>query len=97
MYKFLQHKKTNSLQIDKVTKCTYFTKVLGCGQFLPPLTKIPANGIMWSSYDFMQCERSPDTISVSFHKIFNLTFKHDNKIIAKEIIIICKLKMFLKF
>ena len=38
---------------------------------------------MSSSYDFMQCERSPDTISVSIHNI-HLSFKHDNKIIEKK-------------
>ena len=77
---YFNTRKQISLQIDKVSKCTYF---FGCGQFLKQLTKIPANDIMWLSYDCMQCERSPDTISVSFHNIhFNFTFKHDNKIIA---------------
>ena len=94
----LNTRKQISLQIDRVAKCTYFTRVFGCGQFLTQLTKIPVNDIMWSSYYFMQCERSPDTISVSIHNIhFNFIFKHDNKIIAKKIIIICKFKMFLKF
>ena len=82
---YFNTRKQISLQIDKVAKCTYFTRVFGCGHFLTQLTKIPANDIMWSSYDFMQCERSPDTISVSIHNIyFNFTFKHDNKIVAKK-------------
>ena len=59
--------------------------------------KIPANDIMWSSYDFMQCKRSPDTISASIHNIhFNFTIKHHNKIVAKKIIIICKFNIFFK-
>ena len=63
----------------------YFTSVFGCGQFLTQLTKISANDIMGSSYDFIQCERSPDTISVSTRNIhFNFTFKHDNNIVAKK-------------
>ena len=70
MYKLLQHKKTNSLQIDIVAKHTYFTRVVGCGKFLTQLTKIPANDIMWSSCDFMQCERNPDTTSVSIQHSF---------------------------
>ena len=73
------------MHIDKVAKHTYFTRDFGFGQFLTQLTKIPANDIMWSSYDLLQCERSPDTISVSIHNIhFNFTFKHDNKIDAKK-------------
>ena len=97
---YFNTRKQISLQIDKVAKCTYFTGVFGCGQFLTQLTKIPANDIRWSSYDFMQCKRSPDIISVSIYNIhFNFTFKHDNKIVAKnkQVIIICKFKMFLKF
>ena len=85
------------MQIGKVPKRTYFTRVFGCGQFLIQLTKFSANDIMWSSYDFMQCNKSPDTISVSIHNIhFNFTFKHYNKIIAKKKkkIIILKLKLF---
>ena len=40
---------------------------------------------MSSPYDFIQCERSPDTISVSIHNIhFHFTFKHDNKIVEKK-------------
>ena len=82
---YFNTRKQISLQIDKVAKCTYFTRVFGCGQFLTQLTKNPANDIMWSSYDFMQCKRSPDTISVSIHNIhFKFTFKHDNKIVAKK-------------
>ena len=104
LFLFLQHinyfntRKQISLQIDKVARCTYFTRVFGCGQFFTQLTKIPANNIMSSSYDFMQSGRSPDTISVSIHNIhFSFTFKHDNKIIEKKIIIIYKFIMFLKF
>ena len=68
------------LQIGNISKHTYFTRVFGCGQFLTQLTKISANDIMWSSYDFMQCKKSPDTISLSIHNIhFNFTFKHDYK------------------
>ena len=97
VYKLLNTRKQISLQIDKVAKCTYFT-YFWLWTILTQLTKIPANDIMWSSYDFMQCKRNSDTISVSIHNIhFNFTLKHDSKIVAKKIIIICKLKMFLKF
>ena len=91
LFSFLQYindfntRKQISLQIEKVAKRTYFTRVFGCGQLLTQLTKIPANNIISSSYDFMQCKRSPDTISVSIHNIhFNFTFKHGNKIIEKK-------------
>ena len=67
------------------------------GNFLPQLIKILANVIMWSSYDFMQCERSPDTISVSIHNIhINFTFKQYNKIIAKKKNHNLQIKNFLK-
>ena len=83
---YFNTRKQISSQIDKVAKCTYFTRGFGCGQFLTQLTKIPVRDIMLSPYDFMQCQRNPDTISVSIHNIhFNFTFKHDNKIIAKKL------------
>ena len=93
---YFNTRKQISLQIDKVAKHTYFTRAFGCGQFLTQLTKITANNIMPSSCDFMQCEGSPDSISVNIHSIhFNLIFKYDNKIVEKRIMIICKIKMFL--
>ena len=80
IYKLLQHKKTDLFAILPTCKCTYFTTSFGCGQFSMQLTKIAANNIMSSSYDFMQCDRSPHTISVSVHNI-QFSFKHDNKIL----------------
>ena len=38
---------------------------------------------MSSSYDFIQCERSQDTISVSIHNI-HFSFKCDNKIVEEK-------------
>ena len=96
---YFNTRKQISLQIDKVAKHTYFTRGFGCRQFLTQLTKFQqtSNDIMWSSYDFMQCKRSPDTISVHIHNIhFNFTFKHDNKIVARKIILICKFNILLK-
>ena len=80
---YFNTRKQISLQYYQLAKCIYFTRAFGCGQFLAQLTKIPANNIMLSSYDFMQCERSPDTISVSLHNI-HFIFKGDNKIIEKK-------------
>ena len=77
---YFNTRKQISLQFYQLAKCTYFTKSFGCGQFLMQLTKIAANNIMSSSYDFMQCDRSPYKISVSIHNIY-FSFKHDNKIL----------------
>ena len=102
LFIFLQYinyfntRKQISLQFYQLAKYTYFTRAFGCGQFLAQLTKIPANNIMLSSYDFMQCERGPDTISVSIHNV-HFSFKCENEIVEKKIIIICKFKTFLKF
>ena len=80
IYKLLNPRKQISLQFYQLAKCTYFTRSFGYGQFSMQPIKFAANNIMSSSYDFMQCDRSPYTISVSIHNI-QFSFKHDNKIL----------------
>ena len=48
---YFNTRKQISLQIDKVAKCTYFTRVFGCGQFLTQLTKIQQ-----TSYSHIKCK-----------------------------------------
>ena len=98
MYKLLKHKKTNLFANWQSCKMHIFYKSFWLWTIFNTTNK---NSSKWYNVVILLFYAMWEEPRYNFCKYiqysFTFIFKHDNKIIAKKIIIICKFKMFLKF